>query len=77
MENEDIMGGGTGSDSEPADVPLVGTERVPGVTTGSPLPRLRSVVQPNAAMDAQRETTSRARMDGRSDKLLMFSDLFM
>jgi hypothetical protein len=74
---DDVMGGGTGSDSEPADVPPVGTERVPGVTTGSPLPRLRSVVQPNAAMDAQRETASSDRNTGRSDKLLAFSDLLM
>src|SRR6185503_10254503 len=26
---DDVMGGGTGSDSEPAEVPPVGTERVP------------------------------------------------
>jgi hypothetical protein len=77
LENEDIMGGGTGSDSEPADVPPVGTERVPGVVTGSPLPRLRSVVQPNAAMDAQREIARSVRIADRSCKLLVVSGLIM
>src|SRR5688500_3457709 len=77
LENEDIIGGGTGSDSEPADVPPVGTERVPGVTTGSPLPRLRSVVQANAAMDAQREIARSIRIAECSVKLLDFSELLM
>jgi hypothetical protein len=74
---DDIMGGGTGADSEPAGVPLVGTEREPGVTTGSPLPTLRSVVQPNAAMDAQREIARSVCVAERPDKLFFVSDLLM
>jgi hypothetical protein len=77
FENDDIMGGGTDSDSEPVEFPLVGEERRPGVTTGSPLPRLRSVVQPNAAMEAQRETARNARNDKRPVKFCFVSSLLI
>jgi hypothetical protein len=77
LENDDIMGGGTASDSEPADVPLVGVVRDPGVTTGLPFPGVRSVVQPNAAMVAQRETARNARFGERSAKLLLINDLLI
>lgn len=49
----------------PVSEPLVGEEvgvvLSPGVTTGSPFPSWRSVVQPNAVIDAVRETASSAR----------------
>jgi hypothetical protein len=76
-EYDDIIGGGTDSVSVPLGAPPVGEVRSPGVTTGSPLPTVRSVVQPNAAMDAQRETARSVRIAGRSAKSFVFSVLLM
>jgi hypothetical protein len=74
---DDIIGGGRGSDSDPDGLPAVGAERTPGVTTGSPFPRLRSVVQPNAAMAAQSETATSDRKPDRSFKCFIFSRLLI
>src|SRR4028118_1744465 len=60
-EEAEVIGGGTTgvSPSEPLVTPEVGAVLTPGpLSAGVPLPRLRLVVQPNAAMDAASETAS-------------------
>lgn len=50
-----------GADCEPV-VPEVGEVRMPGVVTGVPFPRFRSLVQPKAERDADSETARSARV---------------
>jgi hypothetical protein len=72
-----MLGGVAGVVSEPLDVPPVGEVRTPGVVTGVPFPRVRSVVQPNAASEAERENARSVRAAGRWLKLLCFKALLI